>query len=361
MKTRKGVAWGVILGAWLVAMGLVVADGPPTNGTRVAWGASWPPAMQELIAQAQREGEMVVFYGTQRFTEQDMQTASQRFGEKYGIKVKVLQGPNLPHPPMVQKLLTESKAGVPSGIDAFTTSADLLYRLKAGGLLQDVDWLGLGVPKQFVMHQIWGVNTHDLYRTIVYNTKLVKKGEAPRRWTDLLNPKWKGKMVMPSFAHHWALIAAAMGSEEAAMDLARKLKEQQHVALVPSYTDPQTRVGGGEFLLGLAVNAGIAAGKRDLPIANAPMEKVGGFNWAGGVMKDAKHPAAATLYLHFIGGTPEGAKMAWEIFYQSRTSTEGTEMREVGGNGKGVIPHLDWHITEAPKIQQKFVPILGLR
>ena len=30
---------------------------------------------------------------------------------------------------------------------------------------------------------------------IAYNTKLVSSAEAPRTWKDLLDPKWKGKLV----------------------------------------------------------------------------------------------------------------------------------------------------------------------
>ena len=43
---------------------------------------------------------------------------------------------------------------------------------------------------------------------IVYNTKMIKESEAPRRWADVLDPKWKDKMVMhdarySGSATHW--------------------------------------------------------------------------------------------------------------------------------------------------------------
>jgi iron(III) transport system substrate-binding protein len=38
---------------------------------------------------------------------------------------------------------------------------------------------------------------------IGYNTKLVPKGEAPKNWEDLLNPRWKGKLGMDDEEYFW--------------------------------------------------------------------------------------------------------------------------------------------------------------
>ena len=37
--------------------------------------------------------------------------------------------------------------------------------------------------------------TRILVSPIAYNTKLVKKEDAPKSFKDLLDPKWAGKMV----------------------------------------------------------------------------------------------------------------------------------------------------------------------
>jgi len=41
-----------------------------------------------------------------------------------------------------------------------------------------------------------------------YNADIIKPADAPKKWTDILDPKWKGKMVMPDAtysgaAFHW--------------------------------------------------------------------------------------------------------------------------------------------------------------
>lgn len=47
-----------------------------------------------------------------------------------------------------------------------------------------------------------------LVLTITYNADIIKPADAPTKWEDLLDPKWKGKMVMPDAfysgaALHW--------------------------------------------------------------------------------------------------------------------------------------------------------------
>ena len=43
--------------------------------------------------------------------------------------------------------------------------------------------------------------TRMSYFGIAYNTRLVPAGTAPKTYEDLLDPKWKGKMVWPALTH----------------------------------------------------------------------------------------------------------------------------------------------------------------
>ncbi len=44
-----------------------------------------------------------------------------------------------------------------------------------------------------------------------YNTKLVSATEAPRSWEDLLNPRWKGQLVLGTTPRAWVTLALADG------------------------------------------------------------------------------------------------------------------------------------------------------
>ena len=62
-----------------------------------------------------------------------------------------------------------------------------------------------------------------------YNTNLVSAAEVPRSWEELLNPKWKGQLGMPTDPRSWWTIALAEGGwgVEKTLDFVTKLKAQE--------------------------------------------------------------------------------------------------------------------------------------
>jgi iron(III) transport system substrate-binding protein len=62
-------------------------------------------------------------------------------------------------------------------------------------------------PAQFVLPNFYGP-LHGEPHVMAYNTELVAADQAPKRWEDLLDPKWKGKLVITDAASsasalHW--------------------------------------------------------------------------------------------------------------------------------------------------------------
>ncbi len=335
-----------------------VAFGLIAPGVRAASPSKYPPALATTVEQAKKEGgEVVIFWGSSKYGGEDK--LSQAMSDYYGFPVKVKSGPSMAMPPMVQKLLDESKQNIPSGLDAWATSPQLLAPLVEAGLLLPLDWIALGSPAGTVEPKIYGVRLTDMYRTVMYNTKLVKKGEAPRKYLDLADPKWKGKICTPGFGDHFAVISYVLGEKET-KDWAAKLKTDQKIIFVPTYNDSQTRVASGEFPIGLGYTASLVA-RKGAPVANAPLEKAAGIPFYGVVLKDAKHPATATLYNYFFSSTPQGRLTYFQVTSTARTDTPGSEAAEIGGNGRGVIPPYDWYVKEFPRLDADFRKILELK
>ena len=44
----------------------------------------------------------------------------------------------------------------------------------------------------------WAILRASVYAP-AYNTSKVSAADAPKTWTDLLDPKWKGKLVWPAW------------------------------------------------------------------------------------------------------------------------------------------------------------------
>src|SRR5712672_1474481 len=89
--------------------------------------------------------------------------------------------------------------------------------------------------------------TFRIYLSVIgYNTKLVKAEDAPKSFSDLLDPKWKGKIVK---AHPGYSGGAMTATFQTARDLGWEFYEKlakQGVMQVQSIADPPKKLSLGE-------------------------------------------------------------------------------------------------------------------
>ena len=81
---------------------------------------------------------------------------------------------------------------------------------------------------------------------IAYNTKLVKAEDAPASFKDLLDPKWKGKIVKAHPGYSGTILTATF---EMVRDIGWEYYEQlakQNIMQVQSATDPPKKLSLGE-------------------------------------------------------------------------------------------------------------------
>jgi iron(III) transport system substrate-binding protein len=106
---------------------------------------------------------------------------------------------------------------------------------------------------------LWTV-TFETYEAIVYNAKLLKREEAPQHWDDLLDERWKGKVVIraPLASGTMRTIFAAMiarqvklaGSEAAGFEWLRKLhRNTKAYAVDPNQLNQMLARGEGVVTL----------------------------------------------------------------------------------------------------------------
>jgi iron(III) transport system substrate-binding protein len=136
-----------------------------------------------------------------------------------------------------------------------------------------------------------------LTTALVHNRNLVKPGEAPKTYQDLLDPKWKGKMMFdPEAAFIMAAMEHVWGKEKARDYLARLAK--QDLIFRRGTTLTSQLIAAGEHPIAIAVNAETTAEMRDkgAPLGFSVLPpriiKPNGFF----VAKNAPHPHAALLF-----------------------------------------------------------------
>jgi iron(III) transport system substrate-binding protein len=92
---------------------------------------------------------------------------------------------------------------------------------------------------QFASFRVWVC-------IIAYNTNLVKKEDAPKSFADLLDPKWKGKLVKAHPGYSGTIMTATFQMQrDLGWDYFEKLAKQ-NVMQVQSSADPPKRLALGE-------------------------------------------------------------------------------------------------------------------
>lgn len=144
----------------------------------------------------------------------------------------------------------------------------------------------------------------------IYNTNLVKEEDVPRSWEDLLDPKWKGKIVVgdptsPSGSRHIMTqllkpeVSETFGVEYLEKLAAQDLNYAETEAGIPA------DVASERFPIGINVYSGFFAAQaaKDAPIAASfPLEDGGSFFGATGicVVNDGPSSDAATLFTNWL-------------------------------------------------------------
>ena len=143
------------------------------------------------------------------------------------------------------------------------------------------------------------------YFSIAYNTKLVP--QPPKSFQDLLDPKWRGKMVWrigtssgaPLFITN---LRTAWGDAKA-MDYFQKLKQQQIVNFGSgSARTLVDRTMAGEFAIALNIFAHhpLISKAQGAPVNSQLMDPVAATTATMGIPAGARHPYAAMLLADFI-------------------------------------------------------------
>lgn len=339
----------VVVVAMLFTLGLIATAGAD----------EFTPALKRVLQKAKQEGTVRFFVGSPHFPQSASVELSKAFQKEFGFPIKVVIASLGAHPPVVNKIVQETKMGIPPAADLFPTGERLLQVLRKAHAVAPTDWAALGVPKDKIDPPGDGVFMRVNPRNVVYNTNLVKAADAPHSYQDLLNPKWKGKIVAPAFGAAFGGLALVMG-EQNAYRFVRKLVHDQKMVLVPTFTEMTTKVVNGEFALGYGLNAN-ALGYIDkgAPIANAPLKKVWGSSNYAVVLKHAANQAAARAFGYFICCTEIGRKAIYRATKIGTFDEPGTELYEIGGNGKGVLPSFKFPTQEEARIDKKMAKILG--
>ena len=108
---------------------------------------------------------------------------------------------------------------------------------------------------------------------LAYNTRMIAHKDAPRNYPDLLDPKWKGQILMDSTDYDWFGTLATVWGREKTLQFMQRLAQQQP-AWRRGHGLTAQLVGAGETALAWAYNFRIERMKKE----GAPVDWVDTFD-----------------------------------------------------------------------------------
>ena len=248
------------------------------------------------IEAAKREGKVVLYTNS---TAPSIEPLNRRFEAKYPfLKVEYFRAGA---PKLLNKILAEVAAGAFRGDVIETEGLTAYLMMKKNLFAKYVSPESKIIPKGAKDPDGYWTSGSSNYKIVAYNTKLVSTGEVPKTLDDLLQPKWKGRMLMASNNYEWfGNVLKVLGEEKGIAVMKRLAGQDLHLR------------DGGSLIVSL-----LLAGEGAISIASN-VDKVEEFKakgapleWAGvepvisrvhpiALSRSAQHPNAAKLYIDFV-------------------------------------------------------------
>jgi ABC-type Fe3+ transport system substrate-binding protein len=286
-----------------------------------------------VLDAAQKEGELVFYGNLELSTSQKLAT---RFSQKYPlIKVNVVR---LGSERLAERVVMESHAK--------TTKADVIYN-------SEMDFYGLlkkGLIDRYDSPQrtaflsqykddkaFWTVVCETL-NVIAYNTNLVKGADIPKAFSDLLAPKWKGKILIDENESKWMAAVISVWGEKRTLDFLRALARLE-VKNIGGHSQMQTLLAAGDAAIVAVslVNGVELLKKRNAPVDWIAVDPLVSRLFVLGLAKGAPHPNAAKLYIDFMLSKEIQQEFASIGYNSGRTDFQAPILKQIPANLK-IVP-----------------------
>ena len=288
LTLTKPAALRALLSAAALAASLTV--GPSSSLASDEWKPS--PVMQELYEKAKAEKEVTIWSSGPDPIAWINAAFSKRFP---GIEVKTLADQRA-----TAKLIAESRAGKVAA-DVFAWSLGGTIEIDKRGLLEKVDWQRYGVQQSDIFFNGNAASYYSYVYAITYPKGKFTAADLPKTWKDLLDPKWKGKLVASDFLMPRIMGYFAMEWGEAeAVKWARALLDDQKLLVSNSPTVNFLRSGERDMIIADGSHAHIGYRQQGMDATSQLLDYVPATQFIVSLVKSAPHPYAAQLLLAWL-------------------------------------------------------------
>jgi iron(III) transport system substrate-binding protein len=155
--------------------------------------------------------------------------------------------------------------------------------------------------KGFIDPEGYWVSIYILTHVIAYNSNLVTGSDIPKRYEDLLDPKWKKRMALDSEEYVWFANMLQSRGREKALSLMRGLAKQD-LSFRRGHNLLDDLLAAGEFPVVVDTYAADIEKlkSKGAPVDWVPVEPVIASHKFTGISNHAQHPNAAKLFVNFL-------------------------------------------------------------
>ena len=268
-------------------------------------GLSGKERRDKLVELATKEGKLDLYTS---MTSDVADAVTEAFGDEFDIDVNVYRAGS---ETVLQRIMQEQGAHY-QGNDVVETNATELFAMNKEGFLAEYKGERRDLVPEAGRFEGWTATRFNLFAPS-WNTKLVPAGQQPKTWEELADPKWDGKLSMELSDYDWYLTLYGywkkQGKSDADID---KLFAgmAQGAKIVKGHTVQGELLSAGQFSVVASNYSYIVerAKQKGAPVDYLPfVQPVIARPNGVGLMKSAKHPAAALLFADWL--LEEGQKV----------------------------------------------------
>lgn len=278
---------------WFACAMFILVVGMPTV---VFAQAEFSPA---FLKQAREEGR-INYYGAPELG-LALEPAFKLFQQRYGVEV-VFTGARGRE--SYERIVSEQRAGRYIA-DVISTGASSMSALKWKGALISYTPSGLtDIPAELHDRDHVLIPVYINIYGMLIHTGLVKPNEAPKSWRDLLDSRWKGRILAddPRGAgggNFWFVVLYRILGRSFLEALAK-----QGPQFRPQYLENEKALARGEYPIYLPAMAGSLARLKGAPVKwIAPSDGSTYALISQAIVKNAPHPNSARLWTNFQLGS----------------------------------------------------------
>lgn len=315
-------------------------------------------ATDELAAAAQKEGVFELLAPSST-GQKGVQALGNAFNKKFGLNIKINYSPSSNMTGDVAKLVMGAASRAIPEWDLMLVTDAHHATVWTRKLHQPFDYAKLGVSPELIQYDNGAVSVGNQFVLPAYNRNILPAQEAPKRWEDLLDAKWKGgKLGVSTATHHLSRLAAGPWGENKTLEFVKAIAKQDPI--LGSLANLYTRLQVGEILVVVTlVDSFISQAKKDgVPIVFAEgLEPVISPTYNAGVPKGARHPNVGHLFAVFLASLE--AQEIWEKFNgQTSVLIPGTTAHKFA-QGKRLLQMNQNQAQTVDRLAREYGKILG--